>query len=257
MLDGVDAGLQRHALAGGGEAVHRAGLVEGVRLVHHRVELFLRHVADVRLFLVGAAAAGGAGLDDVAAGQEVGARELAQFPRPVGGLEAEADGGARLDQRQMRAGDGGEAGDEHARAFENAGIEGIADGAGFRHQQAALRVEAEIAQRGESHVEAELGVEDAVHLLQLGRDFPLRHAVIMESEAVEHHRVQVNVHHARDQRALAAVEHVGALRDLDAVLAADLVDALALEHDHGILLRGRAGAVDHAGRGDVFDRACF
>ena len=167
VLDGVDAGLERHALAGGREAMHRAGLVEGVRLVHHRVELFLRHVADVRLFLVGAAAAGGAGLDDVAAGQEVGARELAQFPRPVGGLEAEADGRARLDQRQMRAGDGGEAGDEHARAFQNAGIEGIADGAGFRHQQPALRVQAEIAQRGEAHVEAELGMEDAVHLLQL------------------------------------------------------------------------------------------
>ena len=44
-------------------------------------------------------------------------------------------------------------------------------------------------------------------------------------------------------------------RDLDAVLSADLVDALALEHDHGVLVRGRAGAVDHAGRGDVFDRA--
>ena len=77
----------------------------------------------------------------------------------------------------------------------------------------------------------------------------------MEGQAVEHHRVQVDVHHAGDQRALAAIEHVGALRDLDAVLGADLVDALALEHDHGVLVRGRAGAVDHAGRGDVFDRA--
>ena len=46
-------------------------------------------------------------------------------------------------------------------------------------------------------------------------------------------------------------------RDLDAVLSADLVDALALEHDHGVLVRGRAGAVDHAGRGDVFNRAYF
>ncbi len=101
VFDGVCTGFERHALAVGREAVHRGDLVEGVRLVDDGVDLLLRHVADVRLFLVGAAAAGGAGLDDVATGQQVGPRQLAQLPGAVGGLEAVTLRRARLDQVEV------------------------------------------------------------------------------------------------------------------------------------------------------------
>ena len=154
--------------AGVREAVHGRGLVEGVRLVDDRVELFLRHVADVGLFLVGAAAAGGAGLDHVAAGQQVGAGEFAQLPRPIGGLEAEANGIARGWIRSRcepvmvvkpATACAGLPGCRHRshRARRTASV----------HEQAARAVHAEIAQRGEAHVEAVLRVEERVHLLQV------------------------------------------------------------------------------------------
>ena len=69
MFDGVGAGCQGHALAGGREAVHCGDFMEGVRLINDGVHFFLRHVADIRLFLVRTAAAGGTGFDDVAACQ--------------------------------------------------------------------------------------------------------------------------------------------------------------------------------------------
>ncbi len=257
VLDGIDARLQRHALALRREAVHRALLVEGVRLVDDGVALLLRHVADIGFFLVGAAAAGDAALDPVSAIQEILARELAQLPRPVGGLEAEAERRARLDQRKMRAGDNGEGRNLHARPLHDPGIDGIADGAGLPHQQPVLRIHAEIAHRGEAHIEDELSVEQPVHLLQFGRDLPHGDAVVVEGQAVEHQRVEVDVHHARHQRALAAIDHLGAGRNLDGRLGTDLFDALALEHDHRVGDRIGAGAVDHARGGDVLDRVVF
>ena len=116
VLDGVGAGLERHAVRARREAVHGRLFVERVRLVDDRVELFLRHVAHVRLFLVGAAAARGAGLDHVAAEPQVVARELAQLPRPVRRSESVALGRAREDQIEMRAGHVGEAADHDPRA---------------------------------------------------------------------------------------------------------------------------------------------
>ena len=77
-----------------------ADLVERVRLVHDRVELFLRHVADVGLFLVGAAAAGGAGLDHVAARAAGSCAPACAAPTARRRLEAEPHGGAWMDQRR-------------------------------------------------------------------------------------------------------------------------------------------------------------
>ncbi len=111
-------------------------------------------------------------------------------------------------------------------------------------QQPATGIEAEVAQRGETHVKAELGVEQTVHLLQLGGDFPLRDTVVVEGQAVEHHRVQMDVHQARHQRCRAAVDDFRSRRDLDLALDADLLDAPAFEHDDRILDRLAAIAVD-------------
>ena len=95
------------------------------------------------------------------------------------------------------------------------GIDGVADGAQLlRTSRPRLRVHAEIAQRGEAHVEDSSAHGTAPYICcSSGRDFPLRDAVIVERHAVEHHRVDVEVHHAGDQRAAAAIEHVGALRE--------------------------------------------
>ena len=115
-----------------------------MRLIDDGVEFLLRHVADIRIFLVGAAAAGRAGLDDIAAVSQIGARQLAQFPRAVGALEARAHRRARKDQIKMRAGHVGEAADEHARSGENAGVDGVAHRAKLRCHQPAAADETEI-----------------------------------------------------------------------------------------------------------------
>ncbi len=146
VLDGVAAGLQRHAVSAGREAMHRGLLVQRVRFVDDGVEFLLRQVANVRLFLVGAAAAGRAGLDDVGAVAKVEARELAQFPRPVGILETVTFRGARKDQLEVRAGHVGEARDDQARAGQHAGVDGVAHRAHRLGHQAARALLAEVAQ---------------------------------------------------------------------------------------------------------------
>ena len=93
-----------------------------------------------------------------------------------------------------------EAADEHARTFDNAGVDGITHRAQMRREQAAIAIQPQITQRGETHVETQLRVKQTVHLLQLGRDFPLRDAVIVKRQAVEHHGVQMHIHQARHQR---------------------------------------------------------
>ena len=64
-------------------------------------------------------------------------------------------------------------------------------------EEAAAAHEAQIAQRREPHLHAELRVEEGVHLLQLRGDLPLRDPVVVERPVVEHAQVDVQVHHSR------------------------------------------------------------
>ncbi len=250
MLDGVGAGLDRHALRVRCEAMHGRGFVKCVRFADDRVEFLLRHVDDVRLFLVGAATAGGAGLDHVAAPQQVGAREFAQFVGAVAVVEAGARHRARLDEVEMRTGDGGKAADQHARPFENPGIDRVAHGAQFLREQSTARIHPEVAQRRESHVEAILRMEERIHLLQLRRDFPLRDTVIVERHAIEHRRVDVAVHHAGHQGAAGGIDDLRVRRHLHGALGADRVYAVAPDQDHRIADDRPAVAIDEFRRGD-------
>src|SRR5262245_57455299 len=100
MLDGVGARPDGHPVCVGSEAMHRGVLVERMRFVDERVQLLLSQIAYVGLFLVGAAAARSAGLDNVATREQVLARELAQFPGSVCRVESPAIHGARLDKIQ-------------------------------------------------------------------------------------------------------------------------------------------------------------
>src|SRR5215472_10537339 len=94
VLDGVRTGLKGHALGLWREAMHRAWLMQRMCLVDNGIQFFLRHVADIRLFFIGAAATRSASLDDITAGAQIGSRELAQLPRPIGALEAGVECGA-------------------------------------------------------------------------------------------------------------------------------------------------------------------
>ena len=129
----------------------------------------------------------------------------------------------------------------------------------MRGQQAAAGIETEVAQRGEAHVETQLSMEQAVHLLQFGGDLPLRDAVVVEGQAVEHHRVQMHVHQARQQRGLAAVDDFRLGGNLDLALAANFLDATAFNNDHRILDRlaaiaiNQQAALDDAGGAFGFD----
>src|ERR1700745_2819734 len=111
--------------------------MQRVRLVDDGIELLLSHVADVRLLFVGAAAAGSTGLDDVASCSQIGARELAQLPRPVCALESRMRRGARQNQLEMRAGHIGKTADHQTWTRENAGIDAVAHGAHVLREQAA------------------------------------------------------------------------------------------------------------------------
>src|SRR5215469_1602705 len=97
--------------------------MQRVRLVDDGIELLLSHVADVRLLFVGATAAGSPGLHTVAPCTEIGARELAQLPRPVGALESRMQRGPRQDEFEMRTGHIGKAADHQTWPRENAGID--------------------------------------------------------------------------------------------------------------------------------------
>ena len=144
---------------------------------------------------------------------KIDARELAQLPRAVGVLKSVALGRAREDQFEMRAGHVGEGADHEARAGQHAGIDGVAHRAHLAGQEAPRTLQAEVAQRGEAHLEAELRMEKGVHLLQMRRDFPLRHAIILECAVVEHAEMDVQIHHSRHQRAVAGINHLDAVRN--------------------------------------------
>ena len=128
VLDGVGTGFERHAVPVGCKAMHRRRFVKRVSLVDDGVDFLLRHIADIRLFFVRAAAAGSAGFYDIAACQQVGASQLTQLPRAVCRLKTQPLRCTGLNQIQMRAGNGGEAADEHARAFDDAGVDRITHG---------------------------------------------------------------------------------------------------------------------------------
>jgi hypothetical protein len=57
MLDRICTGSERSLNALRGMTVHGGLLLEGMRLVHNRLELLLCHVADLDLLVVGADAA--------------------------------------------------------------------------------------------------------------------------------------------------------------------------------------------------------
>src|SRR5438067_13673307 len=111
--------------------------MQRMRLVDDGIELLLSHVADVRLLFVGATAAGSTGLDDVAPCTKIGARELAQLPRPVCALESRMQRGPRQDELEMRTGHIGKAADHQTWARENAGMYAVTHGAHVLREQAA------------------------------------------------------------------------------------------------------------------------
>jgi hypothetical protein len=209
VLDGIHAGPYRHALRFRREAVARAGLLERVGLVGDGVELVLGHVPDVRLFLVRAAAARRAGLDDVAPHPEVRPRQFAQTPGAIGGDARHPERVAGHDQIEVRAGDHGPARDLEAGTGDDPLVDGVAQGDQLVGQLASIADPAEVAQRREAHLEAHLGVEQGVEDLQLGRDLEARHPVVGKGSRVEGAQVQVGVDHARHER---APRHVDDLR---------------------------------------------
>ena len=196
VLDGVAASLERHAVGARREAMHRSLLVQRMCFIDDGVEFLLREVAHVWLFLVGPAAARCTSLDHVRAVAKVQPRELAQFPGTVRTLKTVAFRGARKNELKVRAGHVGKARHDQARAGQHAGVDGVAHRAhGFGHQ-ATRALLAKVTQCRKTHLETELRVKEGVHLLQMRRDFPLGHAIILEGAVVEHAEMDVQVHHS-------------------------------------------------------------
>jgi hypothetical protein len=104
--------------------------------------------------------------------------------------------------------------------------------------------------RGETHVEAVLGVEQRVHLLQVRHGLELRHPVIVEGHAVVHGGVDVEIHHPRHHRVARAVDQLRARRRFERAFRADPGNAVALDQHHRVLHRLAAAAVDQGAAAD-------
>ena len=104
----------------------------------------------------------------------------------------------------------------------------------MRGEKAAVGVQSQITQRGKAHVETKLRMEQAIHLLQFRRDFPLRHAIIMKRKAIEHHGVQMHIHQAGHQCQACTIDHLSLGGNFYFALGAHRFDAAAFEHDHRV-----------------------
>src|SRR5690242_12990004 len=85
-----------------------------------------------------------------------------------------------------------------------------------------------------------------VQLLQLGRDLPLRNPIVLEGAVVEHAEMDMQVHHAGYQGAMAGVDQLSVLWHSHMIGRSDRLDALAVQQDDRILHNGLAIADDES-----------
>src|ERR1700730_10517218 len=144
----------------------------------------------------------------------------------------------------MRAGHVGESADHQAWTRKNSGIDAVAHSAHVLGQQAARAGKAQIAQGRKAHFKAQLRVKQRIKLLEFRRYLPLRNPIVLERPVVEHAQVDVQIHHARHQCAMAGVNHFGLLRNQHLTVRSNRFDAFPFQQDNRILQNGSAIAVD-------------